>query len=291
MSDSLIHTLAKDAFPNLLTEIADPPKKLYLKGTFPPDDHKYLCVVGSRRYSRYGKEVCERLIAGLSGYPIVIVSGLALGIDSIAHSAALKANLPTIAVPASGLSEQILYPRSHIGLSREIINNGGTLLSEFEPDFKATLWSFPQRNRIMAGMSHAVLIIEAHERSGTLITARLAMEYNRDVLVAPGPLYTEYARGSNRLLREGAQAITGSEDSLEALKIPVIRKEKILEAELQNLSPAERQIIEVLSEPRSRDELFSLLEMSITQINITLSLMEVKGLIRERLGQIERAVD
>src|SRR3989344_646430 len=138
--------LATSEFPRRLREITDPPKKLYLEGALPPEDYKWLAVVGSRRFSSYGKEATEMLITGLAGYPIVIVSGLALGIDAIAHKAALQKKLKTVAIPGSGLDRKVLYPSTNKRLAEDILASGGALLSEFEPAFQATAWSFPQRN-------------------------------------------------------------------------------------------------------------------------------------------------
>ncbi len=281
-----IRTLSRNEFPPLVAEMADPPKRLFAVGVLPPADFKYLAVVGSRRYSPYGKNVCERLIRGLAGYPIVIVSGLALGIDGIAHEAALSAGLPTIAVPGSGLHESVLYPRAHVGLARRLANAGGALLSEYDPMHKAEPWSFPERNRLMAGMSHAILIIEAGEKSGTLITARLGMEYNRDVLVVPGSILADSAKGSNALLREGAQAVCESKHILEVLKIEV--RESNAETERNDLSAEEKKIFESLTEPLTRDEVVRVSGLPFSQAQIIISTMEIKGIIIERLGKIER---
>src|SRR3989344_964578 len=173
-----IKTLSKKDWPPLLSEINDPPEQLYFAGQVPDYNRKFLCVVGARKYSQYGKDVVNTLLEGLSGFPVTIVSGLALGIDSLAHRAAIKNKLHTIAVPGSGLSPKSLHPATHVSLAEEIIQSGGTLISEYEPDFKATQWSFPQRNIIMSGMSNATLIVEAETKSGTLITAKLATGYN-----------------------------------------------------------------------------------------------------------------
>src|SRR3989344_9511517 len=160
-----IKSLAKGAWPPRLAEINDPPKQLWYAGEIPDYSRKLLCVVGSRKFTQYGKDATEYLIEGLRGYPITIVSGLALGIDSIAHRAAMKNNLPTIAVPGSGLEPKALHPQSHVRLAEEIVEKGGMMMNEFEPEFKATQWSFPQTNRIMAGMSHATFVIEAEQKS------------------------------------------------------------------------------------------------------------------------------
>ncbi|MBP9771796.1 MAG: DNA-processing protein DprA [Candidatus Pacebacteria bacterium] len=280
-----IRTLPKDEFPPLIKEMLDPPESLRIRGALPSQEHMYLCVVGSRSYSPYGKDVCERLIAGLSGYPVVIVSGLALGIDGIAHESALRAGLTTIGVPGSGLSEDVLYPRAHIGLSREIVARGGAILSELPDDAEATNWSFPKRNRLMAGMCHAILIVEAREKSGTLITARLGMEYNRDVLVVPSPIFSASGAGSNRLLRECAQIVTSSDDILEALHI---EKQDVRAKEILGLSDEEKIIIEALSLPLDRDSLIRASGLPANRAQIVISAMELKGFIIERLGMIER---
>lgn len=291
--DYPIKELKKEDWPELLHEINDPPKKLYARGNVSFDassnafhnTQRLLCVVGSRKYSQYGKSVCEKLIGGLAGYPITIVSGLALGMDAIAHAAALDARLQTIAVPGSGLDWDVLYPKSNFLLAKRILEHDGAFLSEFEPNFKATTWSFPQRNRIMAGMSHAVLIIEATEQSGTLVTARLGMEYNREVFTVPGSILLSHARGSNNLLRQGVTAVTCSEDILEALNID--SRDTIQDSgNTEHLSENERKVLELLDEPLSRDELIRALQIPISDANILLSAMEIKGLISERLGKI-----
>src|SRR3989344_5703207 len=172
MADEL-KSLSPQEFPPLLREISDPPKQLYLRGEMPSFEKKWLAVVGSRAMTTYGKQACKYLLEGLRGYPIVIVSGLAYGVDAEAHKAALDAGLTTVAVPGSGLDWDVLYPRANVGLAREILKAGGALLSEFKPEQKAADYTFPQRNRIMAGLSHATLVIEAKEKSGSLITAKL----------------------------------------------------------------------------------------------------------------------
>jgi len=280
--NSEIHKLVPKDFPPLLREINDPPKELYLRGVLPPEDTILLCVVGSRKYTSYGKRACEHIIEGLAGTNITIVSGLALGIDSIAHRAALNAGLATIAVPGSGLDQKVLYPASHMRLAEEIVASGGALLSEFQPDFQATKWSFPKRNRIMAGMSHAVLIVEAEERSGTLITARLAMEYNRDVLAIPGQIFSPASYGTNILIRDGATPISSAEDILQVFGI-----KKLSEETAQNLSKEEQEIVTLLREPLTRDEITHALNIDTRELGILLSKMELAGIITERAGKIE----
>lgn len=200
-----------------LNEIPEPPKTLWMRGALPPKDTKKLVVVGSRAVTPYGEIICEKLIQGLSGYPISIVSGLALGTDACAHRAALKAGLHTIAVPGSGLADKTIAPQTNLGLAKEILLAGGALLSEHEPDTTARPLYFPSRNRIMVGMADAVLVIEAGERSGTLITARLASEYSRDLMCVPHRIGDPNSEGSHMFIRLGAELITSSEDILETL--------------------------------------------------------------------------
>lgn len=297
-----IQTLDKKDWPPLLSEINDPPKSLNYAGEIPDYDRKFLAVVGARKYSQYGKDAVSTLLEGLSGFPITIVSGLALGIDSLAHRAAIKNNLPTIAIPGSGLSPEALHPATHISLAEEIIQSGGTLMSEYEPDFKATQWSFPQRNRIMAGMCNATLIVEAETKSGTLITAKLATGYNRDVLVVPGSIFSPNSDGPHLLLKLGATPIRNSDDLLEALHISTLdlnmnnekvplRSKKGSSAGLKKYSDCsekEMLLIKILETPKPRDEVIREASntISVSEIQTTLTILEIKGLVEEKLGEM-----
>ncbi|PIR24069.1 DNA-protecting protein DprA [Candidatus Campbellbacteria bacterium CG11_big_fil_rev_8_21_14_0_20_44_21] len=278
-----VRELLVEDFPSLLHQIEDPPENLFISGSLPGPEYKFLCVVGSRKYSPYGKEVCQKLLSGLAGENIAIVSGLAMGIDTIAHEAALAAGLKTVAVPGSGLDESVLYPRTNLGLAKRIVASGGALLSEFELKFRPAPWNFPQRNRIMAGMSEGALIIEAEEKSGTLITARLSMEYNREVMVVPGGILSQNSFGSNNLLKDGARPVFSSEDILEALGLEKKEKE---EKDYKNMGPEEKIIMERLRQPMAKEELIALLDMPVTKINILLSSLEIKGIIKESYGKI-----
>lgn len=281
-----IRKLPKDKFPKALLEIPQPPKDLWVMGDMPPENLVYLCVVGSRKFTSYGKECCEKILDGLKGYPIVIVSGLAMGIDAIAHKKALSVGLRTLVFPGSGLSSSAMYPKTNIILAKEVVENGGCLMSEFEPDFKATLWSFPMRNRLMAGLSKATLIIEAGEKSGTTITARLATEYNRDLLVVPGSIFSPNSAGTNRLLRQGATPVTCADDVLEALGFEIKNKKEKQAKLFADLSKEEKMVVDLLREPVPRDELIRALRMSVPTANALLSVMEIKELIKEELGEI-----
>lgn len=278
-----------DEIPERLMEIPEPPEKLFIRGEMPKGDAKFLCVVGSRKYTDYGKEACRKLIAGLRGYNIVIVSGLALGIDGIAHRAALDAGLTTVAFPGSGLHPSVLYPSSHRQLAEKIVESGGALISEFEPMFRATTYSFPQRNRIMAGISHATLIIEAEIKSGTLITSRLATDYNRDVMAVPGSIFSKTSEGPNMLIRLGATPVSSSAHILEVLGFKIEEDKTTKELELKNLSDDERKVFALIENPLGRDELIRELVksgMSVSNSSALLSIMEIKGLIEEKLGEI-----
>lgn len=276
--------LPKKDFPPLLSYIPDPPKVLRIAGEMPKTE-KYLAVVGSRKFSEYGKAVCEELIAGLKGYSITIVSGLALGIDSIAHKAALKTGLPTLAIPGSGLSEKVLHPASHIKLAKEIIESGNGLISEFADDYKATLYSFPQRNRIMAGMCHATFVIEAELKSGTLITSKYAIDYNRDVFTVPHSIFSTTGQGPHMLLRLGATPITNSEDIITALGLRS-NTELFSSKDYSDCSTDEREVIDLLHEPLSRDEIIRRLNKPVYVTQTILATMEIKNLITEVMGEI-----
>src|SRR3989344_3348655 len=274
-----IRQLLPRDFPALLKEIPDKPKMLYVRGKMPPKDHKYLCVVGSRATSIYGRRVCQQLIAGLAGYPLVIVSE--------AHKAAMDVRLPTIAVLPSSCDDASIYPSTNRPIAQRILARGGALLSEDEGPHKAAIYDFPKRNRISAGMSHCALIIEAGEKSGTLITARLALDYNREVLAIPHELGRETGSGVNRLIREGATLVRTADDILQALGIKPLDTPK--QAALPtDLTAPEVKTLHALVEPLVRDELIENSGLSAQEANIALSSLLIRGLIVERLGKIER---
>ncbi len=283
-----MRTLTGNDIPDIFKEIPQPPKTLYIQGVLPPEGTIYLTVVGSRKHTSYGMDVTRSLIRGLAGYPIAIVSGLALGIDTIAHQTALEAGLTTIAFPGSGLNNSILYPAENKKLRDAILEAGGAVVSEFPPMLKATNWSFPQRNRLMAGIAKATLVIEAAEKSGTLITARLALDYNRDVLVVPGPITSTASVGTNKLLRLGATPILRPEDILEALGFEVADASTDTRIPLEQLTSDERAVLEILREPTERDELARALGKPIHEISATLSILEIQGFIKEEMGEVRR---
>lgn len=283
----MIHELLPHNFPPLLKEINDPPKRLRYEGTLPNEDNKLLAIVGARKYSSYGREVCETIISGLADSPITIVSGLALGIDSIAHRTAIRVGLQTVAIPGSGLDRKVLHPHSHVGLAQEIIESGGCLISEYDDTMPSGAWAFPRRNRIMAGMCHATLVIEAERKSGTLITSRLATEYNRDVGAVPGPVGSPTSDGPHMLIRLGAALVRDSNDVLELLGLK--RKDEAPTLiDVEELSDEEKIFIKILDNPCSRDELIRQSKLDIGNASAILSLLEIKGLIVEELGEVRK---
>lgn len=279
--------LPKD-FPALLREIPDRPKALYIRGTLPPKETRYLCVVGSRATTPYGRRICHQIISGLKGYPIAIVSGLALGLDAEAHKAALDAGLPTLAVLPSSADDASLYPRTNYALAQRILAQGGALVSEYGSPHKPQLHDFARRNRIGAGLSACALIVEAGEKSGTLITARLALDYNREVLAIPHELGKETGAGANRLIREGATLVRTSDDILQSLSIKPFDSPRQLPMPT-DLSEAEMRVLHALTEALLRDELIERSGLSAQDANIALSSLAIRGLVAERLGMIARA--
>lgn len=255
-----------------------------MRGSLPPSGHKLVAVVGSRRMSRYGEDAVKHIIGGLAGYPISIVSGLALGVDGAAHRAALSAGLHTVAIPGSGLDEAVLYPRSHHPLARDILRAGGALISEEEPLFRARPESFPKRNRIMAGMSHATLIVEATEKSGTMITARLAVDYNRELLCVPHSIFAEGGAGGHLFMKLGAAPARSANDILELFGF-----ENKTEARTAELLPEEQKVLNLLSEPLARDELIRALGIPTSEANVLFLRMELDGLIQETLGMMRKS--
>jgi DNA processing protein len=278
-----------------LLQLHNPPEEIYIEGELPTvhvDDYgrltpRILTVIGSRKHTSYGKDVLEKFFAALLGQPIVIISGLALGIDGLAHSNAMKNGLITIAIPGSGLNKNVLYPHAHNHLAEEILTKGGALISELPSDTMAAQWTFPSRNRIMAALSDAVLVIEAEEKSGTLITARQALELGKDIGVIPGNIFSPNSQGSNALAREGAHIITSSQDVCDLLHIAYTNP---LKQGAISLNKDESILMELLREPYNKDVLLGKSGMSPTTFLVTLSSLEMKGYIQETFGEVRKVV-
>lgn len=277
--------LLPDEYWPRLGEIPEPPEYLWYRGTLPSVNKKFVTIVGSRRMSTYGKDVVHHLVQGLKDYPVVVVSGLALGIDGEVHKAALRYGVPTIAFPGSGLDDAALYPRAHAWLAKEILDSGGALFSEFDPDLKGQIHFFPKRNRIMVGVSDAVVIVEAGQKSGTLITARLAVDYGRELLVVPHSVFSEGGEGGHIFMKLGAAPARSASDILEAVGIV---EEKSVET--LSLTSEEEEVLALLAEPRPRDDLIRELCLPTGEANVLLAQMEIRGLVAESLGNIRKLV-
>jgi len=264
-------------YPALLRELPDPPALLYYKGKMEKEELA-VSVVGSRKYSYYGKQVTKELVSALAQEKVTIVSGLALGIDSIAHRAALEGGTRTIGVLACGLDR--IYPYSNHYLGQEIIKAGGAVISEYPLGMPAMTYNFPVRNRIIAGLSQATMVIEAGQRSGTMLTAAAALDYNRDVLAVPGDIFRETSIGTNKLLKMGAKMVTEAGDIFSELNIKSTQT-KIKAKEILPPTKEEKKILPFLSDkPVSVDKLVQVSKLDISVVSPTLTLMEMKGMVK-----------
>lgn len=275
-------------FPAILREIPFPPKKLYLwaASNFSFPTSNLISIVGTRRNSAYGEEILRKIITELKPYGFATVSGMAIGIDTIAAKASLENEMPTIAVLGSGLSKEAFYPARNFKLAEEIVSRGGAVISEYEPDFKATLWSFPQRNRIISGLSPATLVVEAPESSGALITAKFALDQNRDVLAIPGSPFAQNSRGTNKLIKQGAALVESAEDILRAYGLEqlgdlVAKSGKSDQVAQFNLSPEEKTILDLLAEPQDIDSLIRKSKMQSSTAQSVIGLLEIRGIIKK----------
>lgn len=267
-------------YPFPLRKIRNPPKVLYYKGNLFLQE-KCFAVVGTRRNSLYGKEIVSKIIPPLVKADLTIVSGLAPGIDTLVHKTTLQEGGRTIAVLGTGLDEASLYPKSNISLAREIIKKGGLLLSEYPPGTRGTRFTFPQRNRIISGLSLGVLVVEAPKKSGAVITASWAKKQKRMVFAVPGNINSPLSQGCNYLIQEGAFLVKEAKDILEKLGIKV-KKEK---REIQGKNAEENLIINILRRgTQSLDEIIIKTNLPSQKIIAILSKMEIEGKV-ENLGQ------
>lgn len=271
-----------NSYPRLLREIVPAPERLYIRGADIPTNMPLLAIVGTRRCTAYGRRALDALVPMLVAHRIGIVSGLAFGIDAHAHRLALKHNGYTAAVLPGSVNALHVFPSSHSALATDILTHGGTLLSENPPHTVAQPFSFPIRNRIIAGLTHATLVIEAPEKSGALITARHALEYNRLVAAVPGSLFTEVSRGTNDLLKRGAYVITRPEDILEMLAIPV---QNVPDNERPLIPEELRGILRIFSAlPLSLDEICGQTQLPLPEITRIITSLEIRGLLVDTGG-------
>lgn len=266
------------AYPSRLREIYDAPPVLYVRGSLLPSDEWCIAVVGTRKATAYGREATHRIVGELARNQITIVSGLARGIDAEAHRATLEAGGRTIAVLACGLD--MVYPSDHLHLAREIMESGA-LLSDYPIGTQPTGQNFPPRNRIMSGLSLGVLVVEAGERSGALITARYAVEQNRDVFAVPGGIFAASSRGVNRLIQDGAKLVQEVQDILEELNLSMAPQQMEMKA-LLPIEETELMLLRHLSqEPTHIDAVRRQSGLPIATVSSTLALMELKGMVRQ----------
>lgn len=268
-------------YPKILREISDPPADLYIKGNFSDKDKIAIGIVGTRNYTSYGKRVTENIAGDLAGAGVTIVSGLAKGIDTFAHRAALERGGRTIAVLGSAVDSKSLYPACNRKMAEKITQNGA-VIAEYPPGTKSERWFFPQRNRIISGLSLGILVVEAPEKSGALITASQALEQNREVFAVPGPIYSNNSIGTNRLIQMGAKLITCANDILDELNLPLVEEKEV------RFKPETREegiLLDILAkEPVHIDEITKQSKLNSGIVSSTLIMLELKGAAKNQGG-------
>ncbi len=264
-------------YPPLLLEIPDFPLLLYYRGKLPQRDAATLGVVGTRRITTSGRSVTSSLVSPLARSGLVIISGLAYGVDAIAHQLTLDAGGTTLAVLGSGVDEASIYPRDHTFLATKIMEQGGALISEYPPGTPALRHHFLARNRIIAGFTLGILVTECAQKSGALITARYALDYNRAVYTVPGPIYAPMSEGPNWLLTQGARAITKAADVLEDLNFSVPPASQLAEPR----STSEKRVLECIHlAPQSIDSIIVQSQLSTSVVTTALTMLEMAGIIK-----------
>jgi len=282
-----ILTECDEQYPRPLRQIPDPPGVLFVKGELKPQDELAIAIVGTRHATQYGLQQAERLAASLARAGLTIVSGLARGIDAAAHRGALSAGGRTLAVLASGLTT--IYPPEHERLAEEVMAHGA-LLSEAPPESAPHAGTFPQRNRIISGLTLGTMVVEAGDRSGALITARHAMEQNRDVFAVPGRVDTRTARGCHRLIRDGAKLVETADDVLDELgplfaAVPREDGQSVHHPAELTLNELEQQVLGAIGiEPTLIDEIVVATGLAVPQVLSTISVLEMRRLIRRLSG-------
>ena len=268
-------------FTEVLKNIAVMPKMLHYYGKLPENMPKSVAIVGSRKNTKYGEEVAYKLAYELAKRGVVIVSGLAIGIDSIAHRGALDAGGVTVAVLGTEIDN--IYPHKHKGLAAEIIEKGGAVMSEYPAGAEiCPKWSFLERNRIISGLSDVVIVVEAAEQSGSLNTAMHALEQGKELLAVPGNITNIYSQGCNKLIKQGAQPCTGVDDVLEILfPAPAKKRKNIVQMALLGDTEEEKAVIGMLNKGvRDGEEVVARLKMPVAVFNQTITMLEIKGVVR-----------
>ncbi len=277
------YTLENDKYPKLLKQITNPPAVLYYKGDIESCNlERTLAVVGSRKASYHAKDAVSTIFSELKDTDICIVSGLAAGIDTAAHNYAIENNIKTIGVIASGFD--YIYPSSNKQLYQKIEKNGGCIITEYYPTFQPLKFRFPQRNRIVSGISYGTLVAEASLKSGALITANLTLEQGRELMCIPGLISNPNTEGIYKLLKNGATLVTKAEDILEALGWEIKQSEQ-LKMDLSNLTENEQKILDTLEvEEKGFDEISAITKINTEDLLINLTTMELKGIIKQVTG-------
>ncbi len=271
-------TQEEDDYPLLLSEISDPPYLLYVMGSLKSLTNPSLAVVGSRKSSHYGHSVVEMLVPQLTQHTVTIISGLALGIDALAHKTTLEAGGATVAIIGSGLDR--IYPSVHQKLAQNIVDAGGAVVSEYFLGTPPLKQHFPARNRLISGVSRGVLVVECDIESGAMITARCALDQNREVFAIPGSIVSPFSRGPNALIRLGAHPVTEAKDIIEELDLAWLPGE-VQTIPAVALSDHEQKIFEVLShEPIHIDVLVEQIGLDTADINASLLFLEMKGMVK-----------
>jgi len=279
-------------YPRLLKEISHPPFLIYIKGDLPalggPGSAPMISVIGSRKFTAYGAQVATSFAKDLARAGITVVSGMALGVDAIAHRGALSGGGKTIAVLGNSLDDKNIYPKNNFNLAREIMENGA-LISDYPIETQASEFTFPARNRIIAGLSLGTLIIEAGEKSGTLITAQLALDSNREVYAVPGSIFSAQSTGTNDLIKKGAKMITSVRDILEELDLGENESASWRTAERIIKKPDTKEeeiILKFLSaDPLHIDNIAKITKLNPSSVSSTLAMLEIKGWIKNIGGQ------
>jgi DNA processing protein len=273
------------AYPSQLKEISSAPPVLYFRGDIGILENKSIAIVGSRKFTTYGQRVTENITRDLVRAGLTIVSGLAIGIDGIAHRSALAGEGLTIAVLGTGIDDTTIYPREHFSLAQDILYGGGAIITEQPPKTPSLKQNFPARNRIMAGLSLGTLVIEAAIGSGSLITAEFALEQNREVFAIPGDIFSPQSAGANFLIKKGAKLVSSATDILEELNISQIQSTHNLKM-FEPLTEEERIIWKVLSnDPIHIDKISKMTRLDTARVASVLSSLEIEGVVKNIGGQ------
>lgn len=281
-------TEKSEQYPKMLRHIADPPARLYCRGNLSLLNTECFAVVGSRAITAYGKEVVRHIIPSLARH-FTIVSGMAIGIDGSAHRATLDCAGQTIAVLGSGIDDKSIYPSINHRLGQDILKSGGLIISEYKPGTKARDYMFPERNRIVSGLSKGVLIIEADEKSGSLITAKSAGEQNRDVFAVPGSIFSTKSGGPHKLIGQGAKLVVSAKDILDEYSLLPLDKNPTM----STADPTHSAILAILEThgPLNIDGIIEQSGQNAPEIMAALSMMEIKGLVTQMASGIFRKSD